>query len=68
MDQYRGGGGGERIDIDAAFLRGRLSALPTVEEPGRRAHEKWLLESLRKRQSASDGGGGGSGDNARQLQ
>ena len=35
--------------MDAEWLRGRLGALPAVEEPERRAHERWLLQRMRER-------------------
>jgi uncharacterized membrane protein YgcG len=40
--------GGQRVD--AAWLCRRLAALPSVSEPGRRAHQRWLLQSLREKQ------------------
>lgn len=56
-----GAGGGHRQGqlglegqrVDAAWLRGRLRALPAVAEPGRRAHEMWLLRRMRERELAA---------------
>jgi hypothetical protein len=36
--------------VDAEWLRGRLRSLPAVAEPGRRAHEQWLLRRMRERE------------------